>query len=73
MHWLGMDIGGANIKLADGAARGASGGGVFWQGAHIGHNWRVEEGLDCEGNVVISITIVALNGPAVADGDYGSR
>lgn len=53
------------IALADGATVGASGGGIFWQGYHIGNNWRVEEQLDNMGDVIGQSTTAALNSPLV--------
>lgn len=47
--------------LADGALRGASGGGVFWQGQHIGNNWAVRQIMDSQGNILSERTRVALN------------
>ena len=55
----------ARLELEDGTMVGASGGGVFWHGYHIGHNWRLDLGLDCQGNVVLQRTAVALNSATV--------
>ncbi len=37
------------LEAAGGAKKGASGGGIFWQGRHIANNWKVERGLDTSG------------------------
>ncbi len=43
--------------------QGASGGGVFWNGYHIGNNWTRVTELDIrEGTIFDQFTVVALNG-----------
>ena len=53
------------IELVGGAKKGASGGGIFWQGRHIANNWSVERGLDSQGNVVVEKTTAALNSTGI--------
>jgi hypothetical protein len=53
------------LVLNDGAIPGASGGGVFWDGAHVANNWRLEEQVGPGGEVVGELTTVALNSTAV--------
>ncbi len=53
------------LVLNDGAIPGASGGGVFLGGAHVANNWRLEEQVGPQGEVVGEVTTVALNSTAV--------
>lgn len=56
-----LDDGLARLVLDDGAMVGASGGGIFYQGDHVANNWRLEERVDGNGEVVEAVTTVALN------------
>lgn len=50
------------LIVANFVGHGASGGGVFWNGYHIGNNWnRVTELDSLEGTVLDQFTVVALN------------
>lgn len=53
------------LVLDDGAMPGASGGGIFWQGKHIANNWKLEMMIEGSGDVVDSVTTVALNSAQV--------
>jgi hypothetical protein len=54
------------LVLEDGVMVGASGGGIFWEGKHIANNWRLRQFVDESGNVIDSVTTVALNSAEVA-------
>lgn len=56
-----LDDGVARLVLDDGAMRGASGGGIFYQGNHVANNWRLEERVGANGDVLDAVTTVALN------------
>ena len=49
------------LVLNDGAIPGASGGGIFLGGAHVANNWRLEEQIGTQGEIVGLQTTVALN------------
>ena len=49
------------LILEDGAIPGASGGGIFWNGYHIANNWRINEQIDAAGEIIDTVTKVALN------------
>ena len=66
---VSVEDGVPRLVLANGTKVGASGGGVFWQGIHVANNWRLEERLDANGNVVGAVTTVALNSARVVDPD----
>jgi hypothetical protein len=55
------------LVLNDGAIPGASGGGIFFGGAHVANNWRLEEQVGPQGEVVSELTTVALNSTAVVN------
>ncbi len=65
---VAVDEGTPRIELADGTLKGASGGGIFWNGRHIANNWKVERALDAEGEVVFERTTAALNSPRLLNG-----
>lgn len=52
------------IVLDDDAKEGASGGGIFWQGIHIGNNWRRETHV--LGENALDVTRAALNSEQIA-------
>lgn len=62
-----LDQGTPRLVLADGATLGASGGGIFWNGAHVANNWRVEEMIGVGGDVIGIVTTVALDSAAVSN------
>ena len=64
-----LDDGVPRLVLDDGAMPGASGGGIFWQGNHVANNWRLEEMIEASGDVVDSVTTVALNSVEVVRWD----
>lgn len=49
------------LELDNFVARGASGGGVFWQGYHVANNWATVTVLDEAGSVVRQYSRTALN------------
>lgn len=53
------------LVLDDGVLLGASGGGIFWNGYHVANTWRFEEQLDATGDLINSISVVALNSALV--------
>jgi hypothetical protein len=53
------------LVLDDGVLPGASGGGIFWNGYHVANTWRFEEQLDAAGELIDTISVVALNSAAV--------
>jgi len=53
------------LVLSDDVTIGASGGGVFWQGVHIAHNWLLASQLS-ESGALIAVTKAALNSAQVA-------
>lgn len=55
------DDGIPRIVLDDPVTRGASGGGVFWNGTHIASNWQRVEHLTGEGDVVFVTSVAPLN------------
>ncbi len=55
------------LVLGDAVTLGASGGGIFWNGDHVGNNWLQVQHLDQSGQIVASTTKVALNSVHVAD------
>lgn len=59
------------LLLADGALPGASGGGVFRLGVHIGNNSSLVEGLDGAGGLIGAYSIVALDGGLNGGGGRG--
>jgi hypothetical protein len=56
------------LTLDDDVLVGASGGGVFRHGVHIGNNWAQIQQLDRSGAMVAAVTWVALNTGAVVAG-----
>ncbi len=63
-----QDENGVPVLVLDGDIMiGASGGGVFWQGAHVANNWTVRQALDGADVVVDSTTKVALNSKVVVE------
>jgi hypothetical protein len=54
------------LVLSNGVSRGASGGGIFWNGYHIANNWSLIETVGADGNVLRQVTIAALNSEAAA-------
>lgn len=49
------------LVLARGLTRGASGGGVFWNGYHVANNWAVVEAVSSDGGVRSQKSIAALS------------
>ncbi|MDX1418294.1 MAG: hypothetical protein R3293_29105 [Candidatus Promineifilaceae bacterium] len=49
------------VTLNEWVTQGGSGGGVFWNGTHIGNNWQAAEHLDGAGTVVGFTSVAALN------------
>lgn len=68
VHEISVTEGTPRLVLADDARNGASGGGIFWQGIHIGNNWTRVEQYASSGTLLGSVTKVALNSPRVAEG-----
>lgn len=58
---VNLDNGTPRLVLADGVLPGASGGGIFLQGAHVANNWQLNETVGFDGSVVEAISTVALN------------
>jgi len=59
------------LQMANFVRFGSSGGGVFWQGQHIGNNWaRDLEENPLTGEVIRKYSIIALNSAAVVDLDF---
>ncbi|MCA9933286.1 MAG: hypothetical protein KC415_05150 [Anaerolineales bacterium] len=57
-----VEQGVTQIVLNRGVKKGASGGGVFWNGQHIGNNWttsRVRSAVD--GEVIATFSVAAFN------------
>jgi hypothetical protein len=59
---VAVEGGDPTLVLADGVLPGASGGGVFRLGAHIGNNRSLVEELNAAGGLIDAHSIVALNG-----------
>lgn len=49
------------LALSRGLTRGASGGGVFWNGYHVANNWALVETVAADGHVSSRRSIAALN------------
>jgi len=59
------------LQMANFVLFGSSGGGIFWQGQHIGNNWaRDREENPLTGEVIRKYSIIALNSAAVVDLDF---
>ncbi len=56
------------LVLADEVRNGASGGGIFWQGLHIGNNWTRVEQYTSTSTLLGIVTKAALNSPQIAAG-----
>jgi hypothetical protein len=57
-----------SLELANVAAPGASGGGVYWNGDHIANNWYRTSAVDANSGAVLrDFTVAALNSPRVAE------
>jgi len=54
------------LLLANYVNKGSSGGGVFWQGAHVANNWMKAEKNMGDGTVSYQFSIAALNSVAVS-------
>jgi hypothetical protein len=56
-----------SLELANVAVPGASGGGVYWNGAHIANNWYQTSAVDASSETVLQdFTVAALNSPQAA-------
>ena len=71
IDWVAVDKivtqeGTPRLVLSHGVSRGASGGGVFWNGYHIANNWSLVESIGTNGTVLSQVTVAALNSEAVA-------
>lgn len=53
--------GATHLLLSDGVEVGGSGGGVFWNGIHIGNNWQAVDHVDEAGNIVRVTSVAYLN------------
>jgi len=62
-----LDSGVPRIVLANPLLHGASGGGVFLDGAHIGVNWESGKHLDETGAVIEEFSTAALNSSVLVD------
>jgi hypothetical protein len=65
VHEAKLDGGVPLLVLEDGVMLGASGGGIFWEGKHIANNWLLRQVFNASGNVVDTMTTVALNSAQV--------
>jgi len=54
------------LVLANPIFQGSSGGGVFWNGAHVANNWSTVGYMDEEGTETYQTSIAVLNSAAVA-------
>jgi hypothetical protein len=56
------------IQVANFPIKGSSGGGLFWNGVHVGNTWarNIEEDPDT-GEIVRRYSIIALNTAATLD------
>ncbi len=56
------------VQVSNFAESGASGGGAFWNGYHVGNNWARNMEKDTQTNEVTRLyTIVALNSAQLVD------
>ena len=63
----GMVGGVPSLEVANYVMPGASGGGVYWNGYHVGNNWyRTYDSDPNSGAILRSYTVVALNSAEVA-------
>jgi hypothetical protein len=65
-----MNDGTPRLELANAVMRGASGGGVFWNGYHIANNWSQATTYDANsGAVTRQYSVAALNSTAVVEAE----
>ena len=58
----------SQVQVSNFAASGASGGGVFWNGYHVGNNWARNMDRDPQTDeVTLLYTLVALNSLVVGN------
>ena len=64
---VAVDSGTPRLELANYAAAGSSGGGVYWNGRHVANNWYRTSDVDgSSGEVLRQYSVVALNSELVA-------
>lgn len=61
VDWTVLSKSGRDLALDDGLLPGASGGGVYWQGRHVGNNWTTVEELGRNGAVLRRYSVAAAN------------